>query len=152
MKSINALLVIALSFAFIGCKQQASPVAVTEQGPSKVFTKAQAETEQLPYAEINMPKKVNMGIFEGSELKKTTTIKTGNIGTDTLYLRGAQAECECTEHQLRDSVVPPHSSTSIEVTLDLSDYPNDTIYKTFGVISNSRTGNVTRCDVFGVRK
>lgn len=136
-----------IGFLFLACKNTDS-----DNGMSKVFSRQNNSTEQLPYAELKMPAKVDMGVFEGDQLKKSTTILIQNIGNDTLYIRGAKAECDCTELHLNDSVVAPYRSTSIDVTLDLSEYPNDTIYKTFGVLSNSRTGNVIRCDVFGLRK
>lgn len=136
-----------IGFLFFACKNTDS-----DNGMSKVFLRQNNSTEQLPYAELKMPAKVDMGVFEGDQLKKSTTILIQNIGNDTLYIHGAQVECDCTELHLNDSVVAPYMSTSIDVTLDLSEYPNDTIYKTFGVLSNSRTGNVIRCDVFGLRK
>lgn len=113
---------------------------------------AEEQVPVRPYAELQMPDNVDMGVFEGDHTVRSITLQMANIGTDTLYVLGVQPECECTTIADLDSIVPPHVNGHVTVQLDLTDYPTDTIWKSFSIISNDRNGQVKTVTVFGVRK
>ena len=116
---------------------------------------AEAPEEQAParpYAELQVPLKVDMGVFEGEQMVKETTIQLTNTGTDVLYILGAQPDCYCTEVVYIDSVIPAGQRGRLTIRQDLSDFPADTIRKEFGIISNDRREQVKHVMVYGVRR
>jgi len=122
--------------------------------PSAVFDneRESQSAEQKPHAHLSISENIDLGVFTADNLKKEATILITNTGNDTLYILSAQPECDCTTAEVLDSVVAPLKSGRLAVTLDLSDYPNDTIYKTVGIISNSVPDRVVRFNLVGVRK
>lgn len=144
MKIRFLLVICGIVAAIVSCQQtgnnsSAEQDIVTEQRPTG------------PYAEVNVPLKVDMGTFEGDELVKTATLQLGNIGTDTLYVLGVEPECDCVQILDYTSKVAPHVNGHVTVQFDVSEY-SDTVRKVFGIISNDRLERVKRVTLFGVRK
>lgn len=104
----------------------------------------------LPRAEISMSSIIDMGVFTKEDIKKSTLVSLTNIGTDTLVIVGAQPECECTTATVIDSIVPPHGTGRMQVSLDLKGYPADTIYKDISIVSNHLEGKVLTFRLMGV--
>ena len=144
MKIRFLLFICGIVAAIVSCQQtgnksSAEQDAVTEQRPT------------VPYAEVNIPQNVDMGIFEGDELVKSVTLQMSNLGTDTLYVLGVEPECDCVQILDYSSKVAPNVNGHVTVQLDVSEY-SDTVRKVFGIISNDRLERVKRVTVFGVRK
>ena len=133
------------------CKKSSSASVVTESEKQGVFKK---NTDAVPekHAQLVVTSRIDMGVFEGEELVKSSMMSLTNAGNDTLYLLSAQPECDCTTVEIIDSVVPPKANGRLKVTLDLTTYPSDTIYKDIDIISNSYGNRVQRFMVYGIRK
>ena len=127
-----------------GCHQpknsQTTVTVTAEESPSE------------PYAKLVVSPTIDLGIFEGDDMKKTATLLLTNMGTDTLHILSVQPECDCTTLQVLDSAIAPHSNGRIEATLDLTGYPNDTIYKEVAIISNDYQEHVKRFNLKGLVK
>ncbi len=113
---------------------------------------AEQQAPSRPYAELHVPQTIDMGVFEGDQLVKETTIQLTNTGTDDLVILGAQPECNCTQILYIDSVIPAGQRGRVTVSQDLSEYPADTIRKQFGILSNDRHEQVKRITLIGVRR
>lgn len=89
-------------------------------------------------ARIECPRVVDMGVFDYKTPVKSTTIEFSNNGDAPLYINAVVAECECTKILSVDSIVQPQGKGNIVVSLDLSEYLTDTIYKAIHIISSDR--------------
>ena len=105
-----------------------------------------------PYAELRVPQTVDLGIFQGEDMKHSVTIALTNLGNDTLVILKVLPDCDCVEVERYDSLVAPGQHGCLTTSLNLTDYPADTIYKELGILSNSRSGNVTRITLFGLKQ
>ena len=126
---------------------------------NKVENQSAVDTKQTdypipsrPYAALTVSPTIDLGEFTSDEMKKTATILVSNTGTDTLYIRGVQPDCLCTEAEVLDSVIAPRSNGRLQVSLDLTDYPEDTIYKEVAILSNDYRDNVKRFMLRGLKK
>ena len=137
MKVRYSLLLLMVLLAIVSCKNKSEAPATL-----KGVENAEEIIAARPHAQISIPAEVDMGIFQGSEMKKTVDIQVENIGNTPLYINYLSPECNCTEVSVKDSVVAPGATTQIHATLDLSGYPADTIRKNFSVISNSQKKHV----------
>ena len=143
---IQTLAVALLSAGLLaGCQKAA-------KAPAEEAAAAEEQVPTAPYAELIVPERVDMGVFEGDNLKKTTTLQLSNVGTDTLFILSVIPDCDCTGVVYVDSVVAPQSRGRLELSLDLSGYPADTIYKDVGILSNNRKGRSQKITVFGLRQ
>jgi hypothetical protein len=122
------------------------------QRQNKVTMEENTELSVKPRAILTVSSPIDMGEFQGDELKKTNTISIRNTGNDTLYIIGAEPDCLCTEVQVIDSVIAPLSNGRLRISLDLTEYPSDTIYKDVAIISNDSKDRVKRFQVMGIRK
>lgn len=93
------------------------------------------------------PDLVDMGVFDYKTPIKTTEIEFGNIGNATLVVSSVVAECECTKILSVDSIVQPMGKGKIVVSLDMTGYMNDTIYKPIYVISSDPDKHVYTIDL-----
>ena len=128
-----------------GCKQTKSA-----DDAQTVSQTSEKEVDEKPYAEISISPVIDMGVFKEGELKKSTLISLTNVGTDTLVIFGATPECECTTANVIDSVIPPHATGRMEVSLDVTGYPVDTLYKDINIVSNDKNGQVKTFRLMGV--
>lgn len=99
-------------------------------------------TENDKFARLEVPEIVDMGIFDYETPIKTTEIVFRNSGDEKLCINGVVPECECTRIIRVDSVVPPKGIGKIVVSLDMSKYLADTIFKAIHIISNDPDKNV----------
>jgi hypothetical protein len=72
------------------------------------------------------------------------------VGSDTLVIFGAQPECSCTTAHVIDSIIPPHGTGRMEVSMDVTGYPVDTLYKDINIVSNHHNGQVVSFRLMGV--
>ena len=127
-KKISLLAVPLLLFSlFVACK--------SEQ-PSKPLKTSGIENR--PYAIIDIADRVDMGIFDADTARKERTITFTNTGNGTLYVNHVLPECDCTVVLDYDSIVEPQQKGRIVVSLDMTGYVADTIYKTVNILSNDR--------------
>lgn len=98
-------------------------------------------------AHIDAPQIVDMGVFDYRTNLKTAEIEIGNTGEAPLIISSVVAECECTKILSVDSVVQPRERGKITVSLDMTGYMNDTIYKPIYVISSDPDKHVYLIDL-----
>lgn len=144
MKVHTLLILFSAIILLSGCQQSKS------SQPSVTVTAEEPPSEH--YAKLVVSPTIDLGVFEGDNMRKTATLLLTNMGTDTLHILGAQPECDCTTLQVLDSTISPHSNGRLEVTLDLTGYPNDTIYKEVAIISNDIQEHVKRFNLKGLVK
>jgi hypothetical protein len=72
-------------------------------------------------------------IYRGQKVKHIFTIK--NSGNDTLVIKNVSASCGCTAAMASTSVVPPQSTSKLDVTFNSEGYGGPA-HKTVTVISN----------------
>ncbi len=147
MKSNLSVLLFSGLCLLTSCNQSAKPKVQEEQ--------VIAQTQQVPdrpYAQFEIAPRLDLGVFEGDHLKQSKDIMFTNTGTDTLRVISAVPECDCTEVLYMDSIVAPHSNGRMTISLDLSSYPQDTIYKDIGIVTNSYKDHASTFTIFGVRK
>lgn len=145
MKVKLFLFVFAVSIVLFACGGQSQRI----QEPSE---STQDQVPVRPYAELQVPLKVDLGVFEDGQMVKESTIQLTNTGTDTLHILGAQPDCYCTQIVYFDSVIPAGQRGRLTFTQDLSDFPADTIRKEFGIISNDRREQVKHITIVGVKR
>ena len=110
------------------------------------------EYEQPGNAILEVPERVDMGDFEGPYYKKFVNIEFKNTGTDTLYIRGALSDCDCTELEVVDSVVGPQKSGMIIAYLDLGGLPDLETEKQFMIVSNNKKAKAVYVTLVGRKK
>lgn len=131
--------------ALVGCKQK--PKNVFEKG-----TLSDGSVIPEKYARLEVPTEVDLGVFDLDHIVKSQIVKFRNTGNDTLYVLAAMPECDCTEVELLDSAIAPQAMGRVRASLNLNDYPADTIRKDFGIISNNYGERVVRVTLVGVRQ
>lgn len=143
--SIRTLFILFSGLLFLsGCQNKKN------KEPEVTIIEEEVPTE--PFAKLVISPKIDLGVFEGSNKMKSTTLMLTNVGTDTLHIIGAQPDCDCTTIHHVDSIIPPRGNGLIELTLDLTNYPADTIYNEVAIISNDYQERVKRFYLVGVNK
>lgn len=144
MKIRYCLLCMVAVLLFTSCKEKQEPTTRL-----KGVENAEAVIAARPHPQIVVPTEVDMGTFQGDEMKKEVDIKVENTGNDSLYINHLSPECDCTDVSIVDSVIAPGAATLVHATLDLSGYPADTIRKRFSIISNSLKDHVATITLKG---
>ncbi|MFI5251576.1 MAG: DUF1573 domain-containing protein [Bacteroidota bacterium] len=80
-------------------------------------------------------------VNSGAKLNHVVTLK--NIGNDTLRIGNVKAQCGCTATVLKSSTVPPHDSTTLNVTFNSGGYPPGKVTKHVYITSNDTAMNGT---------
>lgn len=83
-------------------------------------------------------------IYRGQKVTHYFTIK--NSGNDTLLIKNVSASCGCTAAMTSTSVVPPQSTSKVEVTFNSEGYGGHA-QKTVTVISNDPVNPTQRIDI-----
>ena len=143
MKIRYSVLCLAAFLVFLSCQNNQKK----EETPARL--RVSGSGVQRPYAQISVPLEVDMGTFQGNEMKKTVDIQVENVGDGPLQIGYLSSECDCTTVSVVDSVVAPGAATLLHATLDLSGYPADTIRKQFSIISNSLKDRVVTITLKG---
>lgn len=112
-------------------------------------TEASRMREAGKFAHIVAPEVVDMGVFNHETPKKTTEIEIGNTGEALLHIKSVLSQCECTQILSVDSVLRPGEKGTIVVSMDLSKYLADTIYKQINVISSDPERHVLPIELMG---
>lgn len=156
MMNVRSILsIFALALLLVGCHASSashqSEASATDDDGSRPVVQS-SSVPSVPYADLVIAQTVDMGTFEGDQLKKTMELTFENKGTAPLVITHAMPDCDCTEILAIDSVVAPNATGSVTVSLDLSGYPADTIRKDFGILSNDYQERATRVTLLGLRK
>lgn len=149
MKGKTKLILTAVLFfaALAGCKNSPS----TSQGESGELQSSEM-TDIPKFAKIVAPEVVDMGIFDKEHSIKIADVEVLNSGESTLFIRSVVPECDCTEILSVDSLVEPHEIGKIVVSLDMTKYPADTIYKTIHILSNDPECRVLNVNLMADRR
>jgi hypothetical protein len=123
MDSSNRLLT-AILFLFLLSLKSFSQDSLSEKVPHF----------PLPRLEFAGNSNFNFGdIYRGQKVTHVFTIK--NSGNDTLVIKNVSASCGCTAAMASTSVVPPKSTSKLDVTFNSEGYGGPA-HKTVTVISN----------------
>lgn len=101
-------------------------------------------------AHLDIAERVDMGDFYEPRYKKYVTVPFRNTGTDTLHIAVVEPECECTEIVLKDTVLAPGASGTLDAYLDLLDYPSIQVEKPFFIISDA-DNRIVYVSLVGIR-
>lgn len=101
---------------------------------------------------LEIPTRIDMGDIVGPSFKKFTYVFFRNTGTDTLYIYAVTPTCDCTETVLKDSVLAPGATGTIEAYLDLSEYVAGPIEKDFSIWSSNSEAKEVFVTLVGTKK
>jgi hypothetical protein len=104
------------------------------QSPSQDSTSGRVPHLPLPRLEFAGGSSFDFGdVYRGQKATQVFTIK--NSGNDTLLIKNVSASCGCTAAMASTSVVPPRSTSKLNVTFNSEEYGGPA-HKTVTVISN----------------
>ena len=130
------------------CKQANKQTDAAEQ----VVDQTAQPTTESPKAVMRVPLSVDMGEYFAGTEPKTEKLLLENVGNDTLRIFKIMPDCDCTEASVSDTIIAPGQSTSLFVSLDLSEFVPAEIEKQFVIFSNNDENQYVRVTLKGIRK